>query len=178
MCLDLHPRSSSHRTPTFIMCLFLCQAHTENSQFNCFLVEMSSLSQVCIFKVGTLHGSRNLPSEFCWQEHCSHPVKARLFHSLIHIGKQFGCWFYLGYSQFLSPASGFSEESLCLDPLPKSSSPRTLSLMMLCMVIQLNREQPVHPTCCVKRLLTQVGNFSTETLQGSMLHRNLGIGVF
>ena len=60
--LGLHTRSSSRPTPTFIMCLLLCTTQRMPSSTTSFM-ERFSLSQVCIFKAGTLWG----PFELCWQ---------------------------------------------------------------------------------------------------------------
>ena len=134
----------------------------------------------------------NLASGVCLPKLCSHPLRTRMCHSHTHLGKHFGCLrkafsvlILLHYCQFWSPAHEFSEETLCLNLLTRSSVHRTPWFTMCrltCVGLRVglhhsrNRDQPVHTSYFVETFgLFQVSNSNSGTLPGNTLGVNLPI---
>ena len=90
----------------------------------------------------------NLAIGVCLPKLCSHLLRTRMCHSHTHLGKHFGCLrkafsvlILLHYCQFWSPAHEFSEETLCLDLLTRSSVHRTPWFTMRCRLTPLMKTE-------------------------------------
>ena len=121
--------------------------HTEKNQFT---PSNGCLTQGYILSAETLQGNLlgvNLAIGVCLPKLCSHPLRIRMCHSQTHLSKHFGCLrkafsvlILLHYCQFWSPAHEFSEETLCLYLLTRSSAHRTPRFTMHCRLTPLTKQ--------------------------------------
>ena len=139
--------------------------HTEKNQFTPLLSSHGCLTQGYILSAETLQGNLlgvNLAIGVCLPKLCSHLLRTRMCHSHTHLGKHFGCLrkafsvlILLHYCQFWSPAHEFSEETLCLDLLTRSSVHRTPWFTMRCRLTPLMKTETNQftPVASWKRLV-------------------------
>ena len=151
---------------------------TENISWTASFVERFSLSKVCIFKAETLLGSMmgvNLPFEFCWPKHCSHPVNAGLC-CQNHLGKHFGCWFHL-QSIFITCKLLFWRNTVLGSPYWILITKNKLdSKCNIWLRLSLHREQSVDTTSFVEMFnLLWMSPFNSGTLSGNILGINLPV---
>lgn len=123
--------------------------HTGKNQFTPLPSSNGCLTQGYILSAETLQGNLlgvNLAIGVCLPKLCSHPLRTRMCHSQTHLGKHFGCLrkafsvlILLHYCQFWSPAHEFSEETLCLYLLTRSS---VHWFTMHCRLTPLTKQRP------------------------------------
>ena len=88
-------RSSSHRTPRFIMACLVMQLHTHRTISSPHFPHQKVVWLKCVFSV--LRDCKETWWVWTWHlgstsQNCSHPVKARMCHSQIHLRKAFRVW--------------------------------------------------------------------------------------
>ena len=122
-------RSWSHRTPRFIMACLVTQLNIQRTISSPHFHHRKVVWLKCVFSV--LRDCKETWWVWTWQlgstsQNCSHPVKARICHSQIHLRKSFQCLNkHFHYHQFWSLVHDFSEETLCMDLFTRTSSHRT-----------------------------------------------------
>ena len=143
------------------------------SSANSFM-ERFSLSQVCIFKPGTLRG----PFELWWQNTALTLWKQTVSQSNPPLKTSGADSIFTHYSKHLWPASGFSEETLCLDLLTGMSSPKTIlgQNALYGFGSTTKRKTSSHYFFHGKVLLVPNNNINFGTLQGNTLSVNLATG--
>lgn len=105
-------------------------------------------------------------------------MKAKMFHFQTKLGRLFGAYsLFTTVSSWIKQVS-FLNETLSLDLLLKSLSPRTPRLIMPYMLMPLHTQRTTTTTSFMECFgLTQVCIFNSGILQGIILDVNLPIGV-